>query len=40
MANIQEVNTSVAEKPEIIAADFPDNTQLPDSDGTFVKNFQ
>ena len=31
---------SVTEKPEIIATDFPDHTQLPDSDGTFVKNFQ
>ena len=31
---------SVSEKPEIIATDFPDHTQLPDSDGTFVKNFQ
>ncbi|MEG4588836.1 Uma2 family endonuclease [Microcoleus sp. MOSTC5] len=31
---------SVAEKLEIIATDFPDPTQLPDSDGTFVKNFQ
>jgi hypothetical protein len=31
---------SVSEKPEILATDFPDDTQLPDSDGTFVKNFQ
>ena len=31
---------SVSEKPEIIATEFPDHTQLPDSDGTFVKNFQ
>ncbi|MEG4008698.1 Uma2 family endonuclease [Microcoleus sp. Pol11C1] len=31
---------SVTEKPEIIATDFPDHTQLPDSDGTFVQNFQ
>jgi Uma2 family endonuclease len=31
---------SVTEKPEIIATDFPDHTQLPDSDGTFVNNFQ
>ncbi|NJK76024.1 MAG: Uma2 family endonuclease [Oscillatoriales cyanobacterium RU_3_3] len=31
---------NITEKPEIIAADFPDHTQLPDSDGTFVKNFQ
>lgn len=31
---------SVTEKPEIIATDFPDHTQLPDCDGTFVKNFQ
>jgi Putative restriction endonuclease len=31
---------SVTEKPEILATDFPDHTQLPDSDGTFVKNFQ
>ncbi|MBD0339777.1 MAG: Uma2 family endonuclease [Microcoleus sp. Co-bin12] len=31
---------SVTEKPEIIATEFPDHTQLPDSDGFFVKNFQ
>jgi hypothetical protein len=31
---------SVTEKPEILGTDFPDHTQLPDSDGTFVKNFQ
>ena len=34
---------SVTEKPEFLVADFtefPDHTQLPDSDGTFVKNFQ
>ncbi|MEG4287133.1 Uma2 family endonuclease [Microcoleus sp. A006_D1] len=31
---------NVTEKPEFLATDFPDHTQLPDSDGTFVKNFQ
>ncbi|MEG4171536.1 MULTISPECIES: Uma2 family endonuclease [unclassified Microcoleus] len=34
---------SVTEKPELLVTDFtdfPDHTQLPDSDGTFVKNFQ
>lgn len=31
---------NVTEKPEFIATDFPDHTQLPDSDGTFVKTFQ
>lgn len=31
---------SVTEKPELLATDFPDHTQLPESDGTFVKNFQ
>ena len=34
---------SVTEKPELLVTDFtdfPDHTQLPDSDGNFVKNFQ
>ncbi|WP_293154456.1 MULTISPECIES: Uma2 family endonuclease [unclassified Microcoleus] len=34
---------SVTEKTELLVTDFtefPDHTQLPDSDGTFVKNFQ
>ncbi|MEG4324283.1 Uma2 family endonuclease [Microcoleus sp. herbarium5] len=31
---------SVTEKSEILATDFPDHNQLPDSDRTFVKNFQ
>jgi Putative restriction endonuclease len=34
---------SVTEKAELLVTnftDFPDHTQLPDSDGTFVKNFQ
>ncbi|WP_293128599.1 Uma2 family endonuclease [Microcoleus sp. bin38.metabat.b11b12b14.051] len=31
---------NVTETPEFLATDFPDHTQLPDSDGTFVKNFQ
>ena len=31
---------SVTEKTEFLTTDFPDHTQLPESDGTFVKNFQ
>jgi hypothetical protein len=31
---------NVTEKPDFLATDFPDHTQLPDSDNTFVKNFQ
>jgi len=27
-------------KPETLPTRFPDHTQLPESDGTFVKNFQ
>ena len=26
--------------PEILPTTFPDHTELPESDGTFVKNFQ
>jgi len=31
---------SVTEKTEFLTTDFPDHTQLPESDGSFVKNFQ
>jgi hypothetical protein len=27
-------------KPTVLPPPFPDHTQLPESDGTFVKNFQ
>jgi Putative restriction endonuclease len=32
--------TTIIETEEILITRFPDHTQLPDSDGTFVKNFQ
>ena len=32
------MNSVTSEKPSILT--LPDHTQLPDSDGTFVKNFQ